>query len=131
LKLSVAAKPSKIPLDTSLFIRLYSAAVEETGRTGGLGPIAVQALTVLHHPFLNCCDFNGLNVVPRFSTAFLHIDPTAARLRFQILQILVIHLNRFQRRHLVERRFLLHKLRANLRFLRRGKNLAIVNRSAT
>jgi hypothetical protein len=44
-------RPTKIPLDYSLFLRLYSAAVEETGRTGGLGPIAVQALTVLRHPF--------------------------------------------------------------------------------
>ena len=30
-------------LDTSLFIRLYSSMVEETGRTGGLDPIAIQA----------------------------------------------------------------------------------------
>lgn len=34
---------TKKALDTSLFVRLYSPTVEETGRTGGFGPIAIQA----------------------------------------------------------------------------------------
>jgi hypothetical protein len=41
----------KMLLDNSLFVRLYSPTVEETGRTGGLDSIAAQALTDLRHPF--------------------------------------------------------------------------------
>jgi hypothetical protein len=81
----------KILLDYSLFIRLSFVAVEETGRTGGLGPIAVQALTVPRHPFLKHRSFPGRLFLPVVHESQVRWGPCGAgSIKYFLLTTMVL-----------------------------------------